>query len=67
MNIIERIKSKTPRKHKINGQISGVLGTVCATTLATGLVTNPIGIIALTVGSVIFGGKAVYHAQKVQK
>ena len=67
MKIIDRIKSKTPRKHKINGQISGAIGTICATTLATGLVTNPIGIIALTVGSAIFGGKALYHAQKVQK
>lgn len=67
MNLVERIKAKTPRKHKINGKLSTVLGTVCASVLATGLVVNPIGVIALTVGSVVFGGNAIYHAQKVQK
>lgn len=67
MNIVDRIKAKTPRKHKLNGQVSTVIGTVCASVLATGLVVNPIGVITLTVGSVLFGGKALYHASKVQK
>jgi len=66
MNIIERIKSKTPVHHKRAGINSTMLGSVCAGVLATGLVTNPIGIVALTIGSIVFGGKALFHAQKTQ-
>ena len=57
MKLIERIKKRTPRKDRINGQI--------ATTI--GLIANPIGILCLTVGTIVFGGKALYHAQKVVK
>jgi len=67
MKIIERIKARTPRKDKKNGQLATVIGATCATILSLGLVANPIGIVALTVGSIVFGGKAFYHAQKVQK
>lgn len=67
MNIISRIKARTPRKDRKNGQIATVIGATCATILSLGLVVNPIGIIALTVGGIVFGGKAFYHAQKVQK
>lgn len=64
MNIIERIKAKTPVHHKRAGINATMIGTVCAGVLATGVVTNPIGIVALTVGSIVFGGKALFHAQK---
>lgn len=64
MNIIERIKAKTPVHHKRAGINSTLLGTICAGVLATGVVTNPIGIVVLTVGSIVFGGKALFHAQK---
>lgn len=67
MNIIERIKSKTPRKDKRDGKIATTIGTVCAAVLATGLVANPIGVIALVIGATAFGAKAVFHAQKVQR
>jgi len=67
MNIVERIKAKTPRKDKNKGQLATTIGTVCGAILATGLVVNPFGIIALVVGATAFGAKAVYHAQKVQK
>ena len=67
MNIIERIKSKTPLKEKGKGQFATTIGTVCAAVLATGLVVNPFGIIALVVGATAFGVKAVYHAQKTEK
>ena len=66
MNIIERIKSKTPVHHKRAGINATMIGTVCAGLLATGVVTNPIGIAVLTVGSIVFGGKALFHAQKTQ-
>lgn len=64
MNIIERIKAKTPVHHKRAGINSTLLGTICAGVLATGVVVNPIGIVALTIGSIVFGGKALFHAQK---
>jgi len=66
MKLIDRIKSKTPRRNKRIGKPLGVLGTVCGAILATGLVVNPIGLVALTVGAIVFGGGAVYNAQKVE-
>lgn len=67
MKLIERIKKRTPRKDRINGQIATTIGTICGAILATGLIVNPVGILCLTVGAVVFGGKALYHAQKVVK
>jgi hypothetical protein len=67
MNLIERIKKRTPRKDRIKGQIATTIGTICGAILATGLIINPVGILCLTVGAVVFGGKAIYHAQKVVK
>tara|TARA_R110000868_G_C10844017_1_gene760293 strand:+ start:360 stop:563 length:204 start_codon:yes stop_codon:yes gene_type:complete len=67
MNLIERIKKRTPRKDRIKGQIATTIGSICGAVLATGLIVNPIGILCLTVGTIIFGGKALYHAQKVVK
>jgi len=67
MNILERIKEVTPQKDKRKGKIATAIGVACGAVLATGLVVNPIGIIALTVGAAIFGGKALFHAQKVVK
>ena len=66
MNIIERIKAKTPKRHKKIGKITTVIGATCATILSLGLVVNPIGIIALTVGAVAFGGKALHSAIQVE-
>lgn len=67
MGIIDRIKARTPRKNKNAGKVLTALGTACAVVLTTGLVANPIGITVLAVGAAVFGGGAVYHAQKVQK
>jgi hypothetical protein len=65
--MIERIKKRTPRKDRIKGQIATTIGSICGAVLATGLIVNPVGILCLTVGTIIFGGKALYHAQKVVK
>ncbi len=65
--MIDRIKKRTPRKDRIKGQIATTIGSICGAVLATGLIVNPIGILCLTVGTIIFGGKALYHAQKVVK
>ncbi len=65
--LFKRITKKTPKKDKLIGKISTAIGTTCGIVLATGLVLNPIGIVALIVGATVFGGKAVYHAQKVDE
>lgn len=67
MKLIDRIRKRTPLKDRRRGRIATTIGTVCAAILATGLVVNPIGIVCLTVGTVVFGGKALFHAQKTIK
>jgi hypothetical protein len=67
MEIIKRIKARTPRKNKTKGKVLTALGTACGVILAAGVIANPIGIAALTVGAIVFGSGAVYNAQKVQK
>lgn len=62
--LFKKIRKETPLKDKIDGIFCTKLGIICATVLATGLIVNPIGIIALSIGAVVFGGKAVYHAKK---
>jgi hypothetical protein len=67
MKLISNILKTTPLKDKIDGTVSTQLGLVCGAVLATGVVTNPIGIVLLTIGAVVFSGKAVFHAQKVER
>jgi hypothetical protein len=64
MKIVDRIKARTPMSHKRKGKIATAIGIACATILTLGVVTAPIGIAILSVGAAVFGGKAVYHAQK---
>jgi hypothetical protein len=67
MGLFKKLKSKTPKKDKVKGQVATTIGTVCGAILATGLVANPIGVIALTVGAIVFGGKAVYHGIQTEE
>ena len=68
MNIIENIKSKTPRKHKIAGRIATALSVASLTIAESGLVdARPLIKIALQTVSAVFGTQAVYHAQKTLK
>lgn len=64
MNIIEKIKSKTSRKNRVAGQTATIIGAVAGTIIASGLVINPFGLLALTVIGVIAGIKAGKHALK---
>ena len=67
MNIIERIKEKTPKKNKLGLKIASVLGAVSLAVAESGLVDNrPILKIGLEVLSVKLGAIAVYNAQKVE-
>lgn len=64
MKIVDRIKARTPMSDKRKGKTATAIGIACATILTLGVVTAPIGIAILSVGAAVFGGKAVYHAQK---
>lgn len=64
MNLFERLKSRTPLSDRKKGKIATAIGVACATILTLGVVTAPIGITLLTVGAAVFGGKALFHAQK---
>ena len=61
-DVVIRIRSKSNRKNRINGQVKTVLATTAATALTMGLVTNPIGILTLTVISLLFGVSAGKNA-----
>ena len=66
MNILERLKAKTPKKNKKITQITAVIGAVSLAVAESGLVDNrPMIKIGLEVLSVKLGAVAVYNAQKV--
>lgn len=66
MNILERIKAKTPKKNKKITQITAVIGAVSLAVAESGLVDNrPMIKIGLELLSVKLGAVAVYNAQKV--
>lgn len=67
MNILKRILAPTPRQHRINGQISTAISGACTSVLSLGLIETKEFIIAFTFIAVLFGGKAVFHAQKTLK
>ena len=68
MNIFKRIKAKTPKKNKVIGQVTAVLGAVSLAVAESGLVDNrPLIKIGLEVLSVKLGAVAVYNAQKVEE
>jgi len=67
MNLIERIKARTPRKNKLGVKIATVLGAVALGVAESGAVDNrPVIKIALEVLSLKLGAIAVYNAQKVE-
>ena len=67
MVILDRIKSKTPKKNKLGVKVSAVLGAVALGISESGVVDNrPVIKIALEVLSLKIGAVAVYNAQKVE-
>ena len=66
MNILERLKAKTPKKNKKITQITAVIGAVSLAVAESGIVDHkPLLKIGLEVLSVKLGAVAVYNAQKV--
>lgn len=67
MGILDRIKSKTPKKNKLGVKVSAVLGAVALAVAESGVVDNrPVIKIALEVLSAKLGAIALYNAQKVE-
>lgn len=66
-NFFRRIKSESSKKNRTKGQVATVIGIACATALSLGVVTAPLGIALLAVGSALFGGKAIFHARKTKE
>ena len=67
MNLIDRIKARTPKKNKLGVKIATVLGAVALGVAESGAVDNrPVIKIALEVLSLKLGAVAVYNAQKVE-
>lgn len=67
MGILNRIKSKTPKKNKLGVKVSAVLGAVALGVAESGVVDNrPVIKIALEVLSAKLGAIALYNAQKVE-
>jgi hypothetical protein len=67
MNVYKRIKGKTPPKDKIKGQFMTVLSAICLVLSASGLVKNEYINLGFEIITILCGGKAFYHAQKVLK
>ena len=68
MGILNRIKSKTPKKNKLGVKVSAVLGAVALGLAESGVLDNrPVIKIALEVLSVKLGAIALYNAQKIEK
>jgi hypothetical protein len=65
MSTLEKIQAPTPKKDKIIGKITTGIGIGCAVVLSIGIVANPVGILALSIGSILFGGDAFLRAKKV--
>ena len=66
MNLLDRIKAKTPKKNKSITQVTAIIGAVSLAVAESGLVDNrPMIKIGLEVLSVKLGAIAVYNAQKV--
>jgi hypothetical protein len=67
MKFLEKIKAKTPKKNKVIGQVTAVLGAVSLAVAESGIIDNrPLLKIGLEVLSVKLGAVAVYNAQKVE-
>jgi len=66
MKLIDRIKSKTSKKNRVEGQIKTTVGAILGAIALSGLVVNPVGILALTIGGIICGVSASKNALKVE-
>lgn len=68
MKLIDRIVKPTPKKNKVIGRITTVLGVASLVIAESGLVDNrPLLKLGLEVLSAKFGVVSIYQAQKVEE
>ena len=65
MKIIDRIKAKSSKDNRVIGQVKTTLGAILGAVALSGLVVNPVGVLALTIGGIICGVSASKNALKV--
>lgn len=67
LNLIQKIRAKTPRKNKIRGQIMTAIGTLSTVLLTVGDFQNKWITITLICVAVLSGGIAAKDATKYKK
>jgi len=67
MNLLEKIKAKTPRKNKIRGQIMTAIGTICVLILNLIEIQNIYIKTVIIILAVLTGGIAFKDATKYKK
>ena len=67
MNVYKRIKGKTPPNDKFKGKILTVLSAICLAITASGIIKDDSVLLVLEIITILCGGKAFYHAQRVLK
>lgn len=67
LTLWQKIISKTPRKNKVRGQLMTAIGTGASIALMSGVVTAPLGVLALAITAVLTGGMAFSDATKTVK
>lgn len=67
MNLIDKIKAKTPIKNKVRGQIFTAVGTVCVLVLNLIEIENVYIKTAIVILAVLTGGIAFKDATKYKK
>lgn len=67
MNVYKRIKGKTPPNDKFKGKILTVLSAICLAIVASGIIKDESLLLIVNIVSILCGGKAFYHAQRVLK
>lgn len=67
LTLWQKIIAKTPRKNKVRGQLMTAIGTGASIALMSGVVTAPLGVLALAITAVLTGGMAFSDATKTVK
>ena len=67
MNLIDKIRAKTPTKNKIRGQIFTAIGTICVLVLNLIEIQNVYIKTAIIITAVLTGGIAFKDATKYKK
>jgi hypothetical protein len=65
MRIIDKINAKSSKENRTIGQVKTTLGAILGAIAVSGLVVNPVGLLALSIGAIVCGVSASKNALKV--